>query len=120
MGGCSINHILVIDDEDDVVHSIGRVLRHSGYDVTVAYDGEEGIKLFDETRNFDLVITGISMPRMSGNDVAKHIRSTGRANTPVVAMTGSGEDAIETELFNFFLIKPFKLTSLIETIKSFT
>ena len=115
-----MDRILVIDDEDDVVHSIRRVLRLFGYDVTVAYDGEEGVKLFDETRNFDFVITGISMPRMSGNEVAKHIRSTDRANTPVVAMTGSGEDAIETELFNFFLIKPFKLKSLIETIGSFT
>lgn len=114
-----MDNILVIDDEDGILDSICKFLTHLGYDVKTAHDGKEGIKLFDKDSTVDLVITGICMPRMDGNAVAKYIRSSDRANTPMVAMTGSTEQPVNRELFNFSLMKPFKLRSLLNAISTF-
>jgi two-component system, OmpR family, response regulator VicR len=113
-----MGNVLLIEDERDVADSVGKMLRWFGYRVIVAHDGKEGTKLFDEHSDFECVVTGISMPKMNGNEVAKHIRSSERADTPVVAITGCVEEAIERGLFNLFLIKPFKIKSLIGAIKS--
>ncbi len=114
-----MGHILVIDDEDMILYFLGNALSYLGYSVTVAHDGEEGIDLFNSGYNFDLVITDIMMPRMNGNAVAKHIRSSDKSETPIVAITGYGDD-IDRELFNFVLLKPFDLEALADVVRSFT
>ena len=113
-----MEQILLIDDEEAVVEAIERVLSHFGYAVTTARDGEEGLRLFSDCLSFNCVVTGICIPRMNGNEVARHIRISDRAKTPVIAMTGCVEEAIETDLFNLHLIKPFMIRSLVEAIKS--
>jgi DNA-binding response OmpR family regulator len=113
-----MDRILLIDDERDVADSIEKILSRFGYLVIVARNGEEGIRLFDEYPGFDCVVTGISMPKANGNEVAKHVRASGKRDTPVVAITGCVEEAIERELFNLSLIKPFRIKSLISAIKS--
>ena len=113
-----MEQILIIDDEEAVVEPIERVLSHFGYAVTIARDGEEGLRLFNDSPGFKCVVTGISMPRMNGNEVARHIRISDRAKTPVIAMTGCVEEAIERGLFNLHLVKPFMIRSLVEAIKS--
>ena len=116
--GSDMEHILLIEDERDIADSLEKMLSRFGYQVIAAHDGEEGIRLFDENPDFQFVVTGISMPKMNGNEVAKHIRSSGRPDTPVVAITGCLDEAIEMGLFNLSLIKPFKIRSLISAIKS--
>ena len=116
--GNEMEKILLVEDERDVADSVGKMLRQFGYNVIVARDGEEGIRLFDEYPSFKCVVTGISMPRANGNEVAKHVRSSSRRDTPVVAITGCVEEAIEKGLFNLFLIKPFRIRSLISAIKT--
>jgi len=101
-----------------ILHSTAKILTTFGYKVEVAHDGEEGVRLFNEDGRFDCVITGIRIPGMDGNEVARHIRRSDRADTPVVAMTGAGEDAIDGELFNFAFIKPFRIKSLVEVMRS--
>ncbi len=118
--GGTMGHILIIDDEDMVLDFLGNALAYLGCSVTVAHDGEEGIALFNNDYNFDLVITDIMMPRMNGNAVAKHIRSSDKPDMPIVAITGSSEDDIDRELFNFVLLKPFGLEALLDVVRSFT
>ena len=113
-----MEQILLIDDEEAVVEVIERVLSHFGYAVTIARDGEEGLRLFNASPGFKCVVTGISMPRMNGNEVARHIRISDRAKTPVIAMTGCVDEAIERGLFSLHLTKPFMIRSLVEAIKS--
>ena len=115
-----MDHILVIDDEDMVLDFLRKALAYFGYSVTVAHDGEEAIEFFSNGYNFDLVITDIMMPRMNGNEVAKHIRSSDKSDTPMVAITGSCEDDIDRQLFNFVLLKPFDLGALVDVVRSFT
>ncbi len=57
------------------------------------------------------------MPRKDGNDVARHIRKSVRAETPIVAITAY-KDEVRTDLFNFTIIKPFRNEDLIRIIKS--
>jgi CheY-like chemotaxis protein len=109
--------ILVIDDEYQTLNSLGQALTHFGYEVEVAHDGDEGIEVINNGYNCDLVITDINMPRMNGNAVAKHIRSSDKPDTPIVAISGLCDD-INGELFNFVLMKPFKLEALIQVIRS--
>ena len=92
-------------------------LRILGYLVEVADDGEKGIELFTRFGNFDLVITDIRMPRKDGNDVAKHIRSSERSETPIIAITAY-KDEVQTDLFNISIIKPFRNEDLIKAIRS--
>ena len=114
-----MDHILLIDDQDAILIFLRKILTDLGYEVKVAHDGEEGIELVDSGYNFNLVITDINMPRMNGNAVAKHIRSSDKSETPIVAITGYGDD-IDRELFNFVLLKPFNLEALADVVRSFT
>ncbi len=114
-----MDNILVIEDEEGILFSLRKVLTHLGYKVKCAHDGREGIQIFNNGYDFDLVITGINMPKMSGNEVARYIRNSDRSDTPMVAISGSAED-IHRNLFDFSLMKPFRLESLVDVIKSFT
>lgn len=112
-----MGHILLIDDDCQILTSLSQALKHVGHEVEVACDGDEGIELIDSGYKCDLVITDITMPRVDGNAVARHIRSSDRQDTPIIAITGFGEDAIERELFNSVLVKPFKLDVLFGAVR---
>jgi CheY-like chemotaxis protein len=70
--------ILIVDDDCQILTSLSQALTHVGHEVEVACDGDEGIELIDSGYNCDLVITDITMPRVNGNAVARHIRSSDR------------------------------------------
>jgi len=111
--------ILVIDDQKSIRTIIAMVLKESGHEVRLAEDGKEGIELLNGPSEFDLVITDINMPNTDGNEVARYIRASHRSAIPVIAITGFPEEA-EIELFNYTIIKPFKLANLRETVGCFT
>jgi len=111
-----MQRILLIEDDRSIRTIIALQLRLLGYQVEIAEDGEIGIELFTRLGNFDLVITDIRMPRKDGNEVAKYIRSSARAETPIVAITAY-KDEVQTDLFNFSIIKPFRNEELIRIIR---
>jgi CheY-like chemotaxis protein len=113
-----MRRVLVIDDRESIRTILSMLLSELGYNVGVAENGEEGIQLFDRHADFDLVITDISMPKMNGNEVARHIRNSDRANTPLVAITGFRKEA-QMHLFDCILIKPFKLETLRSIVTRF-
>ena len=112
-----MGRILLIDDNCQILTCLSQALKHVGHEVEGACDGDEGIELIDSGYNCHLVITDITMPRVNGNAVARHIRSSDRQDTPIIAITGFGEDAIERELFNSVLVKPFKLDVLFGAVR---
>jgi len=112
-----MQRILLIEDDRSIRTIIAMQLRILGYQVEVAEDGEKGVELFTRVGNFDLVITDIRMPRKEGNDVAKHIRSSERSETPIIAITAY-KDEVRTDLFNISIIKPFRNEDLIKAIRS--
>src|SRR5437870_8996406 len=106
-----MQRILIIDDEKSMRELLAHVLKRAGYRVTAAENGETGCQLC-EMDVFDLVISDISMPGMSGLDVLRRIRETS-AETPVILNTAYGSkesaiDAVKLGAFDYFE-KPFNV-----------
>ncbi len=87
--------ILVIDDDDQIRDVFRQILEHAGYEVEVAPDGLEGIRLFKE-KNIDLVITDILMPGMGGLETIMELRL---ASPDVKIIAISGGDHIAPEYY---------------------
>lgn len=87
--------ILLVEDDVFVSDIYGRELKKAGYDVTVAGDGLEGIEKTKEDQ-FDLILLDIMMPKKTGIDVLKEIRTpTAKAkDTPVYLLTNLGQGSI--------------------------
>jgi CheY-like chemotaxis protein len=78
--------VLVIDDDPSVREIVRYLIASFGYDCETAADGARGLARFDEG-GWDLVVTDLAMPRMSGWEVVEAIR--GRSPTmPIVLITG--------------------------------
>jgi len=106
--------LLVIDDSEETVAGLQHFFSKS-YEVLTAADGMEGLKLFEtEKEGFDLVITDLVMPFISGVGVISIIKKK-YAGTPVIAITGWGEHpgALATEAqADIVLEKPIELPEL--------
>jgi len=79
--------ILVVDDEQSVCETIAMILRSRGYVVHTASDGTDALRRLENLR-FDLIISDLNMPAMSGLELLSAIRSR-FPGMPVVAMSGA-------------------------------
>jgi DNA-binding response OmpR family regulator len=111
--------LLVIDDDEHILTNLCYFLKEKKYDVISAVDGLEGLKLFEnDQQGFDLVITDIVMPQISGMGLISLIKNKS-PDTPVIAITGWGEypEAFAAESqADKVLSKPFELSELDKTI----
>ncbi|MFH0793406.1 MAG: response regulator [bacterium] len=101
--------ILVIDDERRMAQSVRELLENHGYEVALAFSGNEGIEKLKES-DFSVVITDLRMPEVDGYEVLKYLHES-RPSTLAIVITGhaSTESAIEAlhyEAFDY-LTKPF-------------
>lgn len=110
-----MNRVLVVDDDEDIRALLSTLLIAAGYDVVTAKDGEEGIRLFDQS-GFDIVITDFAMPLYNGNEVARHVHNNGR-RIPVIGISGTPAD-MDLKSFDLVLEKPFSPDKLIKCIKA--
>ena len=111
--------LLIIDDDEPVLANLCYFLRDKKYDVTTASDGLEGLKLFEnDQQGFDLAITDLVMPKISGMGLISIIKKK-FPDTPVIAITGWGEYpeafAVESQA-DKVLSKPFELSELDKAI----
>jgi PAS domain S-box-containing protein len=117
-------HILVIDDEEFVRSVISRTLAQVHHQVTLAEDGEKGIQLF-KNGTFDMVLTDLGMPGMSGWEVCRRIKEIS-PHTPVGMITGwemeLNRSKMEEYGLDFIISKPFDFNQILnvvaETIES--
>ena len=111
--------ILVVEDDDDMRESLGRILRRAGYQVQLARDGSEAITVL-QAQPFHLVLTDLVMPRMGGLELLREIRRRERA-VPVVLLTAFGKPAAFAEAMDLgavgFITKPFHAKSLLAVIR---
>jgi len=114
--GTSGLHVLVADDDPDVLHDVSSALESMGHHVTRATSGDELINRLGEEEPFDLVVTDISMPWMSGLQAMHSTRYAG-LQTPVIVMTALRDaripDRVEALGRNALLLrKPFGMVEL--------
>lgn len=89
--------ILLVDDEAMILSSIRRVLQHGGYHVTAVRDGMEALELFrDRPDEFELVITDLTMPKMTGVELARKLVKI-RPGVPIILSTGYSDVINEKE-----------------------
>jgi signal transduction histidine kinase/ActR/RegA family two-component response regulator len=110
--------VLVIDDEKEVGDVLRDLLTRDGHSVVVCSDADAGVKRF-EAEAFDLVITDLGMPEVSGWEVARQVK-LGRPGTRVAMVTGWGDriDPAEAEArgVDFIVAKPFKRDQIREVV----
>jgi CheY-like chemotaxis protein len=114
--------ILFVDDEAAIVEISGEMLEDLGYDTVTQTDAIQALNLFKSDPNrFDLVITDMSMPRLSGLEFAAEIIAL-RPEIPVVICTGFSSRLNEEEARQLgvraFLLKPILRNQLAQTIRS--
>jgi len=113
--------ILVVDDDINLLESIGRGLRNKGFQVIQALSAEEALKHidFDNESAIDLVLADYIMPGMSGIDLLEKVREKS-ISLPVIIMTAHWRKQIVIDAMrkncNSFIEKPFTLNKLLKEI----
>ena len=88
-------HILVVDDCEDVRFLLALKLKKLGYEVVEATDGEDAIEVLNEDDEIKIMLVDIMMPGVSGLDLLKDIREKfEKENITVILITASKEDNI--------------------------
>jgi GAF domain-containing protein len=112
--------VLVIDDEPFVRDTLGEMLRQQHHQVVVADDGASGLARFREGA-FDMVMTDLAMPGMSGWQVAQAVKAA-RPQVPVVLVTGWGvevqADQLHTHGVDRVMTKPFRFEDVQDVVAS--
>ncbi|MFP5263565.1 MAG: response regulator transcription factor [Blastocatellia bacterium] len=115
-----MQRVLIIEDEPDMVLGLRDNFEYEGYDVLVARDGKEGLSraLAD---NPDVILLDIMLPKMSGLDVCRQLRSNG-IDTPVIMLTARGQEidkiiGLETGADDY-VTKPFSIKELLARVRA--
>lgn len=112
--------ILIVEDELDLAESLKELLLDDYEHIDIAKDGAEGLQKIEEGR-YDLIISDILMPIMSGHDLIRNLRLKG-IQTPVIFMTGNGtkdlvQSAIKLGAVDF-IDKPVTIETLKDVVES--
>ena len=110
-----MNRVLVVEDERSMRDLLSLMLRKEGYTVEVAESGIQAVSRLAKDPPYDLIVTDVSMPGMTGLELLRHARKTA-PETSVILMTayGSKETAIEAlnEGAAYYVEKPFDLDEM--------
>jgi CheY-like chemotaxis protein len=105
---------LVIDDDENILDVMGDILKFLGHEVTLASSGEEGVELFKEGE-FEIVITDLGMPGISGWEVTRICKSL-KPDIPVVMISGWGnqidDEMVKQSQLNGIMSKPFEMNKI--------
>ena len=110
--------ILLIEDDASIAGSLKKELQAEGYDVAVEQRGDQGLARA-EAGSFDVVITDLKMPGLSGLELVEHLHAA-KPKLPIILVTACGttETAIEaTKLGAYdYLLKPFDMAELLDLV----
>lgn len=114
-------HILVVEDEPELLQALRVRLTASGFSCETAENGEEGL-LKLSTSQPDLIIADLLMPVMDGYEMCRRLKSDARtASIPVVILTAVPERALERQVYHLgaasIMHKPFESGALIATVR---
>lgn len=112
--------ILIVDDEPIVVKGLRFNLeQQEGYEIDVAYDGEQALEIFDPEKH-DLVLLDLMLPKLDGMEVCQRIRSI--SYVPIIMLTAKGDEMDKIMGLEFgaddYLTKPFNMLELKARIKT--
>ena len=109
--------VLVVDDDRAILKLMSRIIENSGYNVKSASNAKEALKLIMENQ-FNLVISDISLPGMSGIELYKKVRNR-YESLDFIFMSGYAVDDMDESIIESvsgFFPKPFQIQSVMDTI----
>ena len=113
--------ILIADDEPNIVAALEFLLQRSGYEVHVARNGDEALKLVEAT-HLDLVLLDVMMPQKSGYEVCMRIRERADwRHIKIIMLSAKGRDAEVSKGLSMgadiYVTKPFSTRELMDKIR---
>jgi two-component system, OmpR family, copper resistance phosphate regulon response regulator CusR len=111
--------ILIVEDEQKIADTLKLGLSENGYYVEVAYDGQIGLKLFEQ-HDFNLIILDINLPGLNGYQLCKIIRSRS-PHIPIIMLTALS--ALQDKIEGYdagaddYIVKPFEFKELLMKIR---
>ncbi|TDQ37426.1 response regulator transcription factor [Aureibacillus halotolerans] len=114
-----MRHLLIVDDDPDIVNLIAIYLQNEGYEVSKAYNGEEALALLNEV-NIDLIVLDVMMPKLDGIEVTRRVRE--KQDLPILMVSAKAEDMDKIMGLmtgaDDYMIKPFNPLELVARVKS--
>lgn len=115
-------HVLIVDDEEDIVDLLSYNLKKAGFRISTAADGKEGIERAQADQP-DVIILDIMMPRMDGLEACRRIRADAvLRSTPILILTARSEEQDHVESLDvgadIYLPKPISIPVLISQTKA--
>jgi len=115
--------ILIIDDEELIVKSLGKLLEKNGYTVFVAKNGQDALVMVEE-ESFGLIIADIRMPGINGVEtietINKNLNDRGLEKIPIIFITGYADEEIKLKAKTLkpvaYIYKPFDISKLVDKI----
>ncbi|MDA1583034.1 response regulator transcription factor [Bacillus cereus group sp. TH230-1LC] len=113
-----MQHILIIEDEENLADFLELELKYEGYKVDIQFDGRKGLEAALET-NYDLILLDLMLPGLNGIEVCRRLRAT--KNTPIIMLTA--RDSIMDRVTGLdsgaddYLPKPFAIEELLARMR---
>jgi DNA-binding response OmpR family regulator len=115
-----MSRILVIEDDPAILRGLADNLKFESYEVLTATDGETGYRLLREKKP-DLIILDLMLPKLSGYEVCRKVRSEG-LTTPILMLTARGEEADRVLGLDLgaddYVSKPFSVRELLARVRA--
>ena len=114
-----VTSVLVVEDEDSFVEALTIGLAREGFKVEVARDGAEALALYADL-DPDLILLDVMLPKVSGIDVCREIRS--KSNVPIIMVTAKGAE-IDTVVglevgADDYVTKPYRMRELVARMRA--
>lgn len=107
--------ILIIEDDELMLKALEFRLKKDGYTVQVAPDGRMALQLL-ESNTYDLIITDIMIPFVTGLEIVNKVKSDPNNKTPIIILSGVGLENVVLEAFKLgaddYITKPFIISEL--------
>lgn len=110
--------ILVVEDEHPLAHALELKFSHEGYDVTIAVDGVEGLKVANTTK-FDMILLDLIMPQMDGFTFMEKLKK----KVPIIILSNLGQEedkerAAELGAVDYFVKSNTPIVEIIKKVKA--
>ncbi|HKJ64248.1 MAG TPA: response regulator [Desulfopila sp.] len=121
--------VLLVDDDPDFVEAVKVIVENGGYDVRVAYDGQEGLEAVAEEKP-DIIVLDVMMPVMNGHEACAKLKGDEKtADIPIILLTAVADrvttstythrDMLESEADDY-IPKPVEPKDLLELIENWS
>jgi len=115
----TMKRILIVDDEEMIVRTVKAYLDREGFKTYTAYDGEAALRAFEE-KGPDLIVLDLMLPKASGIEVTRAIRS--KSAVPIIMLTAKAAEAdrvVGLELgADDYVVKPFSPRELVARVRA--